>query len=98
MKVRKIPVVVDAWRVDDLRVGSWSGAPEWIREALRVPRYAPGAIFATRPEFTAEPLVYIATLEGPMRVAIGDWIIRGVAGELYPCKPEIFAATYEVVE
>jgi hypothetical protein len=41
--------------------------------------------------------LYIATLEGTMRANIGDWIIRGVKGELYPCKPDIFAATYEVV-
>ena len=37
----------------------------------------------------------IPTLEGDMRADIGDWIIRGVRGECYPCKPDIFAATYE---
>jgi hypothetical protein len=37
----------------------------------------------------------IKTLEGVMTAQIGDWIIRGVKGELYPCKPDIFAATYE---
>ena len=37
----------------------------------------------------------IPTLEGDMRADIGDWIIRGVMGECYPCKPDIFAATYE---
>lgn len=41
--------------------------------------------------------VWIPTLEGTMRGNVGDWIIRGVKGELYPCKPEIFEATYEVV-
>jgi len=39
--------------------------------------------------------VFIETLEGRMRVSHGDWIIRGVQGEFYPCKPDIFAATYE---
>lgn len=39
--------------------------------------------------------LFIKTLEGEMRASPGDWIIRGVAGELYPCKPDIFAATYE---
>lgn len=39
--------------------------------------------------------VYISTLEGEMQALPGDWIIRGVAGEFYPCKPDIFAATYE---
>lgn len=41
--------------------------------------------------------VEIKTLEGTMRAEIGDWIIRGVKGEFYPCKPDIFAATYEPV-
>ena len=40
----------------------------------------------------------VRTLEGDMRVSPGDWIITGVKGELYPCKPDIFAATYEPVE
>ena len=40
----------------------------------------------------------IKTLEGTMTARPGDWIIRGVAGELYPCKPDIFAATYEPVD
>ena len=39
----------------------------------------------------------IHTLEGDMRVSSGDWIIRGVQGEFYPCKPDIFKATYEEV-
>lgn len=39
----------------------------------------------------------IKTLEGDMTANIGDWIICGVEGELYPCKPDIFAATYELV-
>lgn len=37
----------------------------------------------------------IHTLEGDMRADLGDWIIRGVKGEFYPCKPDIFEATYE---
>lgn len=40
--------------------------------------------------------LYIDTLEGKMRASIGDWIIQGVGGELYPCKDEIFKQTYEV--
>lgn len=40
----------------------------------------------------------IETLEGTMRASLGDWIIKGVKGELYPCKPDIFEATYEKVE
>lgn len=41
--------------------------------------------------------LYIDTLEGKMAAFTGDWIIRGVKGEFYPCKPEVFAATYEPV-
>lgn len=40
-------------------------------------------------------VIAITTLEGVMLVEPGDWVIRGVAGEFYPCKPDIFAATYE---
>lgn len=40
---------------------------------------------------------YIRTLEGDMLVSHGDWIIRGIKGEFYPCKPDIFDATYEAV-
>lgn len=42
--------------------------------------------------------VIIATLEGAMRASVGDWIIKGVKGEFYPCKPDIFEATYEPAE
>ncbi len=44
-----------------------------------------------------ETCILIPTLEGDMRAAPDDWIIRGVAGEFYPCKPDIFAATYDAV-
>lgn len=42
--------------------------------------------------------IYIDTLEGRMKADVGDWIITGVRGEKYPCKPDIFAATYEPAE
>ena len=48
---------------------------------------------ATKPELG----LVIQTLEGDMRAEPGDWIIKGVAREFYPCKPDIFAATYEPV-
>ena len=40
----------------------------------------------------------ISTLEGEMKVSLGDWVITGIKGEHYPCKPDIFEATYEKVE
>lgn len=41
---------------------------------------------------------YVSTLEGPLHVRDGDWIIRGVRGEFYPCPPDIFEATHESAE
>lgn len=40
--------------------------------------------------------IHITTLEGTMHASWGDWIIRGVRGEFYPCKPDVFATTYEL--
>lgn len=42
--------------------------------------------------------IFISTLEGDMRADYGDWIIKGVKGEFYPCKPDIFKQTYEAVK
>ena len=81
-KFRKRPVVVEAAQlVDDLR--NHTEAAAWIEGSgghAEIP--------------FAEPCLYIETLEGRMRADIGDWIIKGVKGEFYPCKPDIFEATY----
>lgn len=45
----------------------------------------------------AKPILKIETLEGTMMAQVGDWIIKGVNGEFYPCKPDIFEKTYEEV-
>lgn len=42
--------------------------------------------------------MFVATLEGEHKVSVGDFIIKGVKGEFYPCKPDIFEMTYEKVE
>ena len=44
------------------------------------------------------PDIMIETLEGTLYANPGDWIIRGIKGEFYPCKPDIFAATYEIAQ
>jgi hypothetical protein len=56
------------------------------------------AVFFPDAQYT-ETSMYgeVETLEGNMRANIGDWIIKGVNGEIYPCKPDIFEKTYEVV-
>ena len=56
------------------------------------PEHIPGVVYHPIRIATIE------TLEGTMTADLGDWIIRGVKGELYPCKPDIFEATYEAVE
>lgn len=53
------------------------------------------ANFMRQPAVSQGKGLLIDTLEGEMRADPGDWIIRGVKGEFYPCKPDIFAATYE---
>ena len=62
-----------------------------------------GDNFQDLAEFVGKDLVvglngmYIRTLEGDMLVSIGDYVIRGVNGEFYPCKPDIFEKTYEEI-
>lgn len=46
---------------------------------------------------TSHPTLKIQTLEGVMTADVGDWVIKGVKGEFYPCKPDIFEMTYEPV-
>ena len=79
MKYRKKPVVIDAIL--------WQGRIEDLHE-LR-----PFSCDAT--QGSGETHLTVHTLEGDMRADLGDYVIRGVKGELYPCKPDIFAATYE---
>ena len=83
MKYRKKPVVIEAIQFD----GSHPSADSII---ARWPKVAKGY----SPEGYLDCLL-IETLEGRMRADGADWIIQGVKGELYPCKPDIFEATYE---
>lgn len=52
---------------------------------------------STKVEYTLDNCLIIGTLEGLMKADIGDYIIKGIQGEIYPCKPDIFEATYEAV-
>jgi len=49
-------------------------------------------------EYTLDNCLLIGTLEGVMKADIGDYIIKGIQGEIYPCKPDIFQETYEKVD
>ncbi len=76
---RKKPVVVKAFRLGEK--GQPTPAPAWFG--------------SPHPSSITEEGILIPTLEGDMLARWGDWIIKGVKGEIYPCKPDIFAATYD---
>lgn len=71
--------------------------PEWLHLAWNKKCDEVGALQRVDINAPLPDLLEIVTLEGKHLVSWGDWIIRGVKGELYPCKPDIFAATYEKV-
>lgn len=69
---------------------------EQYTEAKRAADQLPPGVHIVPSERGDVPVCH--TLEGDLNVSEGDWIIRGVKGEFYPCKPDIFAATYDPVE
>ena len=106
MRFRKKPVVIEAFQMTPERREDNSDWPIWMDKAWQLERETPGSLYPTvsfNPDTTTEErakdrTLSIGTLEGQHRVSWGDWIIQGVKGELYPCKPDIFAATYEAAE
>jgi len=86
VKFRKKPVVIEAFQF----TGDYTDAVAKVIE--RAPAKWLSESAAGRPA-----VLDIQTLEGTMTAFPGDWIIRGVKGEFYPCKPDIFAATYEAL-
>lgn len=85
MKYRKKPVVIDAWRISF----DMAPRPMWVDRAFV------DDVIDWYPEGDG---LCINTLECHMLGSMGDWLIRGVKGELYACKPDIFEATYELAE
>ena len=85
-RYRKRPVTIEAfqWTGDHDQIDD----PVWIVKAMRE-----GTVWYDVESKTLR----IETLEGEMVASSGDWIIQGVKGELYPCKPDIFELTYEPV-
>ena len=83
MKFRKKPVVIDAFRMGQ------ETPPDWFMDRVTTGDAVQCGMNSDR------PYAEIKTLEGTMTASHGDWIIKGVAGEVYPCKPEIFNACYE---
>jgi hypothetical protein len=82
-KFRKKPVEIEAFRL------GYDNYPSWFlnNPTVHINDRSALAIQAD-----------IKTMEGTMTANHGDWIIKGVKGELYPCKPDIFAATYDAVD
>ena len=80
-KFRKKPVVIEAMQL------TRENGPEVWEWADSKPFYEGGEVTG----------LSIYTLEGRMKAEFGDWIIKGIQGEFYPCKPDIFEATYEQV-
>jgi len=96
-KYRKKPVVIEAFRLTEETRRDNRDWPEWMNAAWCEDRGEVNSLFPLTRGASTGPLG-VGTLEGVMRADIGDWIIRGVKGELYPCKHEIFMMTYEPVE
>ena len=83
-KYRKKPVIVEAVQYD--------GTEESLLKIMQLQSRKPSWIRVDAGD------LLIPTLEGVMRAKVGDYVIKGVKGELYPCKPDIFEQTYEPVD
>lgn len=91
MKYRKKPVIIEAFEVDELLEmfeKKWSELPQYIVDA-----YDKGIINS----ITSNGF-FVKTLEGTMAATTNDYLVKGVDGEFYPCKKDIFRKTYEMVE
>ena len=95
MLFTKRPVQIEAFR--------WTGGPDqeedpvWIVDAIKAGTVSVSRGIAAEKQKSGiayPPALYINTPEGTMVAHPGDWIVRGVAGEIYPCKPAIFSQTY----
>ena len=86
MKFIKKPIVIEAiqWTGKNLDEVVMFTGPDKLVQIRNIHNHPTGVLV-------------IETLEGDHRASVGDWIIQGIKGEFYPCKPDIFDATYEVV-
>ena len=102
-KYRKKPVVIEAHQITQRNLQDMASWPPWLSEAwekglelkeidLPLPTIEPGAFY-----LDDDGVMVVETLEGAHPVSCDDDLIKGVKGELYPCKPDIFGATYERV-
>jgi hypothetical protein len=87
MKYRKKPVVIEAFKLSDLSTDATMMLPGWV-----LPAICDRSI-----DVQSDGGAIIKSPEGDHRANPEDWVIRGVKGELYACKPDIFELTYEAV-
>lgn len=104
-RFRKRPVEIEAMQLRrEATNGEQHAVYQWI-EQNTLGSFEPLGVIEGREPYPASGVsidprdgrIIIATLEGLHWVDLGDWVVRGVAGEFYPVKPDIFAATYEAV-
>ncbi len=86
MKYRKKPVIIEAIQFEDTS-----------DRIIEIHEFMGGDTIRVNYEDKDNPYLKIETLEGTMKASVGDYIIKGVNGEFYPCKPDIFEKTYERV-
>lgn len=86
MKYRKKPVIIEAIQFEDNS-----------DRIIEIQEFLGGDTIRVNYEDKDNPYLKIETLEGIMKASVGDYIIKGVNGEFYPCKPDIFEKTYERV-
>lgn len=99
-RFRKKPVVVEALRLP--RFEDANSAARYVDQCIGIARWCGGRSFMMNADDEERdgvrgPHMIIPTTEGDMIASPGDWIIKGVEEEFYPCKPSVFEATYEEV-
>ena len=87
MRYRKKPVEIEAVHFADATLGTLDKISKFMDQEQEI-------VFDND---TAEPKIKIETLEGSMFASVGDYIIKGIKGEFYPCKPDIFELTYDKI-
>ena len=95
-KFRKKPVVIEAFQITSITRNDNKDWPVWLSQAWQKESNEEGAFYIVQDKVNGERLA-IQTLEGMQWVTMNDYIIQGVEGEIYPCKPQIFEKTYEPV-
>ena len=98
MKYRKKSVVVEAVQLTKELALRYFNQPDNERVFRIFDKFDINGSYHLKDQTVADAYITIETLEGRMRCNLNDWVIKGINGEFYPCKPDIFEKTYELVE